>query len=152
MFNVVVDYPSEAEELLVLDLAATIKDMPVPTPVVTLEVIRRAGEVAGGLYLDDRVKQYIVRLVHVTRRPDDFGVRIAPFIKVGASPRATISLALAARAHAFLDGRTYVTPNDVKSIAMDVLRHRVAVSYEAEAEGLTSEVLITRILNELAVP
>ena len=83
----------------------------------------------------DQFETRFVRLVHTTRRPDDFGVRIAPFIKVGASPRATIGLALAARAHAFLDGRSYVTPNDVKSIAMDVLRHRVAVTYEAEAEG-----------------
>ena len=152
LLKVVVDYPSEAEELLVLDLAATIKDLPVPKPVVSLETIQQAGEVASTLYLDDRVKQYIVRLVHTTRRPDDFGVRIAPFIKVGASPRATIGLALAARAHAFLEGRTYATPNDVKTIAMDVLRHRVAVTYEAEAEGLTSETLITRILDELPVP
>ncbi len=152
LLKVVVDYPSETEELLVLDLAATIKDQPAPQPVVDLETIRRAGEIAAGLYLDDRVKQYIVRLVHTTRRPDDFGVPIAPFIKVGASPRATIGLALAARAHAFLEGRTYVTPNDVKTIAMDVLRHRVAVSYEAEAEGLTSESLVQRILDELPVP
>ena len=152
LLKVVVDYPSEAEELLVLDLAATIKDQPAPAPIVTLDTIRKAGEVAAGLYLDDRVKQYIVRLVHTTRRPDDFGVRIAPFIKVGASPRATIGLALAARAHAFLDGRNYVTPNDVKSIAMDVLRHRVAVTYEAEAEGLSSETLVQRILDELPVP
>ena len=152
LLKVVVDYPSEAEELLVLDLAATIKDIPPPTPIVTLDTIRQAGEVASSLYLDDRVKQYIVRLVHTTRRPDAFGVPIAPFIKVGASPRATIGLALAARAHAFLEGRTYVSPHDVKSIAMDVLRHRVAVTYEAEAEGLTSETLITRILTELPVP
>ena len=152
LLKVVVDYTSEAEELLVLDLAATIKDQPAPAPIVTLDTIRKAGEVAAGLYLDDRVKQYIVRLVHTTRRPDDFGVRIAPFIKVGASPRATIGLALAARAHAFLDGRNYVTPNDVKSIAMDVLRHRVAVTYEAEAEGLSSETLVKRILDELPVP
>ena len=152
LLKVVVDYPSEAEELLVLDLAATIKDMAAPAPIVTLDTIRKAGEVTAGLYLDDRVKQYIVRLVHTTRRPDDFGVRIAPFIKVGASPRATIGLALAARAHAFLDGRNYVTPNDVKSIAMDVLRHRVAVTYEAEAEGLSSETLVKRILDELPVP
>ena len=152
LLKVVVDYPSEAEELQVLDLAATIKDMAAPTPIVTLNTIRKAGEVAAGLYLDDRVKQYIVRLVHTTRRPDDFGVRIAPFVKVGASPRATIGLALAARAHAFLDGRSYVTPNDVKSIAMDVLRHRVAVTYEAEAEGLSSETLVQRILDELPVP
>jgi len=152
LMKVVVNYPSEDEELRVLDLAATTEDMPMPSPVVSLDAIREGREVTGRLYLDDRVKHYIVRLVHATRRPDDFGVRIAPFIKVGASPRATIGLALAAKAHAFLDGRGYVTPNDVKSIAMDVLRHRVAVSYEAEAEGLASEALITRILDELPVP
>lgn len=152
LMKVVVDYPTEQEELRVLELTATAGDPPVPAPVVTLEAISRARDVAGGLYLDERVKQYIVRLVQTTRRPDDFGVRIAPFIKVGASPRATIGLALAGKAHAFLNGRAYVTPDDIKSIAMDVLRHRVAVTYEAEAEGLTSETLITRILGELAVP
>jgi MoxR-like ATPase len=152
LMKVVVGYPSEDEEMRVLELAATTEDPPMPAPIVELDAIRAAREVTGALYLDERVKHYIVRIVHATRRPDDFGVRIAPFIKVGASPRATIGLALAAKAYAFLDGRGYVTPNDVKSIAMDVLRHRVAVTYEAEAEGLTSEALVTRILNELPVP
>ena len=152
LMKVVVDYPTEIEELRVLELAAITSDPPLPSPVVSLDAIHASRLVAGGLYLDDRVKHYIVRLVHATRRPDDFGVRIGPFIKVGASPRATIGLALTARALAFLEGRAYVTPNDVKSVAMDVLRHRVAVTYEAEAEGMTSESLITRILNELPVP
>ena len=152
LMKVVVDYPSEDEELRVLELVAGTRDAVMPPPVVTLDAIRDSREVAGGLYLDDRVKQYIVRLVHATRRPDDFGIRIGPFIKVGASPRATIGIALAARAFAFLQGRAYVTPNDVKTVAMDVLRHRVAVTYEAEAEGLTSEALISRILDELPVP
>ena len=152
LMKVVVDYPTESEELRVLELTTTNQDQPVPVPVVNLETIGRAREVAGGLYLDERVKQYIVRLVHATRRPDDFGVRLGPFIKVGASPRATIGLALAAKASAFLDGRAYVTPNDVKTIALDVLRHRVAVTYEAEAEGMTSESLVQRILNEMPVP
>jgi len=124
----------------------------VPAPVVTLETIRASRDVAGSLYLDERVKHYIVRIVHATRRPDDFGIRIGPFIKVGASPRATIGLALAARAFAFLEGRGYVTPNDVKTVALDVLRHRVAVTYEAEAEGMSTETLVERILNELPVP
>ncbi len=152
IMKVVVDYPSEGEELKVLDLAATGIDLPMPQPVVSLETIQASRNVASGLYIDERVKQYIVRLVHATRRPDDYGVRIGPFIKVGASPRATIGLALAARAFAFIEGRGYVTPNDVKSIAMDVLRHRVVATYEAEAEGLTSEALVQRILNELPVP
>jgi MoxR-like ATPase len=152
LMKVVVGYPNEAEELRVLDLAATVTDAPVPSPVVTLDTIRASRDVAGSLYLDDRVKHYIVRLVHATRRPDDFGIRLGPFIKVGASPRATIGLALAARAFAFLEGRGYVTPNDVKTVALDILRHRVAVTYEAEAEGMTSESLVERILNELPVP
>jgi MoxR-like ATPase len=152
LMKVVVDYPTEDEELQVLDLAAGTKDMPQPAPVVTLDAIRESREVVGSLYLDDRVKRYIVQLVHATRRPDDFNIRLGPFIKVGASPRATIGLALAARAGAFLDGRGYVTPNDVKSIALDVLRHRVAVTYEAEAEGMTSESVVSRILDELPVP
>ena len=152
LMKVVVDYPTEIEELRVLELAALTSEAPLPSPVVSLDAIHASRVVAGSLYLDDRVKHYIVRLVHATRRPDDFGVRIGPFIKVGASPRATIGLALASRALAFLQGRAYVTPNDVKSVAMDVLRHRVAVTYEAEAEGMTSETLITRILNELPVP
>ncbi len=152
LMKVVVDYPTEEEELRVLELTATSVEVAAPTPMVTLDAIHKARSVAGGLYLDERVKRYIVKLVHATRRPDDFGVRIAPFIKVGASPRATIGLALAAKANAFLDGRGYVTPNDVKSIAMDVLRHRVTVTYEAEAEGLTSEALVNRILQDLPVP
>jgi MoxR-like ATPase len=152
MMKVVMDYPTEEEELRVLDLAGTTEDMPVPAPIVSLESIQQARTVVNSLYLDEKVKRYIVRLVHATRRPDAFGVHIAPLIRVGASPRATINLALTSRAHAFLNGRAYVTPHDVKSIAMDVLRHRVTVTYEAEAEGLDSEKIVTRLLDELPVP
>ena len=140
MMKVVMDYPTEDEEMRVLDLAGT------------TEAIEKARKVVNGLYLDEKVKRYIVRLVHATRRPDEYGVHIAPLIRVGASPRATINLALAGRAHAFLNGRAYVTPHDVKNVAMDVLRHRVTVTYEAEAEGLNSEQIVTRILDELPVP
>jgi MoxR-like ATPase len=152
MMKVVMTYPSEEEELRVLDLAGTTEDLPAPSPIVSLEAIQQARSVVNALYLDEKVKRYIVRLVHATRRPDEFGIRIAPLIRVGASPRATIYLALTSRAHAFLNGRAYVTPHDVKSVAMEVLRHRVTVTYEAEAEGLDSEKVITRILDELPVP
>jgi MoxR-like ATPase len=152
MMKVVMDYPTEEEELRVLDLAGTTEDLPVPAPVVSLESIQQARTVVNSLYLDDKVKRYIVRLVHATRRPDDYGVHIAPLIRVGASPRATINLALASRANAFLNGRGYVTPHDVKTVAMDVLRHRITITYEAEAEGLSSEQIVTRILDELPVP
>ena len=152
MMKVVMDYPTEEEELRVLDLAGTTEEMPVPQPIVSLESIQQARHVVNSLYLAVKVKRYIVRLVHATRRPDEYGVHIAPLIRVGASPRATINLALASRAHAFLNGRAYVTPHDVKNVAMDVMRHRVTVTYEAEAEGLNSEQIITRILDELPVP
>lgn len=152
MLKVVVDYPSLEEELRVVDLAATTADIPEPKPVVTLDHIRVAREVVNSLYLDDKVKRYLVTLVHATRQPDDFGLNLGPYLRVGASPRASISLALAGKAHAFLEGRGYVTPHDIKSVAMDVLRHRVTVSYEAEAEGLSSEQLVARILDQLPVP
>ena len=152
MMKVIMDYPTEDEEMRVLDLAGTTEEMPSPQPIVSLEAIQKARTVVNGLYLDEKVKRYIVRLVHATRRPDEYGVHIKPLIRVGASPRATINLALTSRAHAFLNGRAYVTPHDVKSVAMDVLRHRVTVTYEAEAEGLDSERVITRILDELPVP
>ena len=152
MMKVIMDYPSEDEEMRVLDLAGTTEDMPLPTPMVHLEAIQEARQVVNRLYLDEKVKRYIVRLVHATRRPDEYGVHIAPLIRVGASPRATINIALTSRAHAFLEGRSYVTPHDVKSVAMDVLRHRVTVTYEAEAEGLNSEQIIARLLDELPVP
>ena len=152
MMKVVMDYPTEDEELRILDLAGTTEDLPAPAPMVSLGALQQARTVVNRLYLDEKVKRYIVRLVHATRRPDAFGVHIAPLIRVGASPRATINLALASRANAFLNGRAYVTPHDVKTVAMDVLRHRVTITYEAEAEGLNSEQIITRLLDELPVP
>jgi MoxR-like ATPase len=152
MMKVIMDYPTEDEEMQVLDLAGTTEDMPIPQAMVSLEAIEQARKVVNCLHLDEKVKRYIVQLVHATRRPDEYGVPIAPLIRVGASPRATINLALTSRAHAFLQGRAYVTPHDVKSVALDVLRHRVTVTYEAEAEGLNSEQIIGRILDTLAVP
>jgi MoxR-like ATPase len=102
--------------------------------------------------VDDKIKRYIVDIVHATRKPADHGLDIAPYIQYGASPRATIFLARAAKAQAFLDSRGYVTPQDVKSIGYDVLRHRVTITYEAEAEDINSEILLQRIFNTLKVP
>ena len=102
--------------------------------------------------MDDKIKRYIVDVVHATRRPAEYGLDIGPYIQYGASPRATIFLARAAKAQAFLEGRGYVTPQDVKSIGHDVLRHRVSVTYEAEAEEITSEQLLQRIFDHLKVP
>jgi MoxR-like ATPase len=152
IMKVLVDYPSMDEEMAVIDVAANTQGMPAPKPVVTLDVIRKAQEMVNRVYLDEKVKRYIVSLVHATRRPDDFGLKIGPYLRVGASPRASIAMTLLGKARAFLEGRTYVTPHDVKTIAPDVLRHRVAVSYEAEAEGLDAEHFIRQILDEMPVP
>ena len=102
--------------------------------------------------MDDKVKEYIVDLVCATRDPEAYKIQVKEFIQLGASPRATINLTLASKAYAFLKGRGYVTPQDVKSIGMDVLRHRVAITYEAEAEEKTSEIVIQKIFDELPVP
>jgi len=152
MMKVVVDYPSVAEERRVLDLAATTEDPPELKPVVSLDQIAKSRQLANRIYMDDKVKDYIVALVYATRTPADYGLDLQSYIRSGASPRATIALTLASKATAFLNGRGYVTPQDVKAIAMDVLRHRVAVTYEADAEGLTGENIVTTILEEVPVP
>jgi MoxR-like ATPase len=121
--------------------------------VVQPEQILSARAVLNDLYIDERVEQYIVDLVMATREPGRYRlVELAPLIDFGASPRATINLNLAARAHAFLEHRAYVTPEDVRSIALDVLRHRIAITYEAEAEELISEDIIQRVLETVEVP
>ena len=104
------------------------------------------------IYVDDKIKRYIVDIVHATRQPGDYGLDIGPYIQYGASPRATIFLTRGAQGQAFLEGRGYVTPQDVKSIGYDVLRHRVSVTYEAEAEDITAEQLLKRIFDHLKVP
>ena len=114
--------------------------------------ILQARQVINDIYIDDKVKDYIVDLVCATRDPETYNIQVKEFIQLGASPRATISLTLAAKAYAFLRGRGYVTPQDVKSIGMDVLRHRVAITYEAEAEEKTSETVMQKIFDELPVP
>ncbi|MBB5351278.1 MoxR-like ATPase [Haloferula luteola] len=152
MMKVIVDYPTMEEEMAVIDVAASTQEMAKPVPVVTLDVIAQAQQVVNRVYLDEKVKRYIVSLVHATRKPDDFQLKIGPYLRVGASPRASIALTLLGKARAFLDGRNFVTPHDVKSVARDVLRHRVVVSYEAEAEGLDAEHFIQQILDEMPVP
>jgi MoxR-like ATPase len=120
---------------------------------VTPAEILSARAVLNDLYVDERVEQYIVDLVVATRNPERYRLEsIKPLIEYGASPRASINLNLAARAHAFLKHRAYVTPEDVRSISMDVLRHRVAITYEAEAEEITSEDIVQRVLDRVEVP
>jgi MoxR-like ATPase len=127
--------------------------LPSAAPVAGVDQILRAREVIEQIYLDDRIKQYIVNLVIATRDPASFGAEaLSDLIQYGASPRATIFLAKAARAHAFLRHRGYVIPEDVKAIGLDVLRHRVIPTYEAEAEDLTSEDLVRRLFELVEVP
>lgn len=152
MLKLRIGYPSRAEERQILDLMAKTSGAPQAEPVVEPAQILRAREVINEIYVDEKVKDYIVDLVCATREPETYQIQVRDFIQLGASPRATISLTLAAKAYAFLRGRGYVTPQDVKSIGMDVLRHRVAITYEAEAEDKTSETIIQKIFDELPVP
>ncbi|PYJ17959.1 MAG: ATPase [Verrucomicrobia bacterium] len=152
MFKLNIGYPQKSEERTILDLMATSAPDLRVDPVIEPQQIIAARDVVNSIYIDDRVKDYIVDVVWATREPAAYNLRLEGLIRYGASPRATIYLALGARAHAFLNGRGYVTPQDVKSIGPDVLRHRIIVSYEAEAEAVTSETIIERIFAGLPVP
>ncbi len=152
MLKLKIGYPSREEERQILDLMARTANLPQAHPVVDPKQILAARQVLNDIYVDDKVKDYIVDLVCATRDPAQYKIQLQGMIQLGASPRATIALTLAAKAFAFLRGRGYVTPQDVKSIGMDVLRHRVAVTYEAEAEEKTSETVIQKIFDELPVP
>src|ERR1700753_1986378 len=152
MMKVLVTYPNRAEERAILDAMATTASLVVPRPVVSAAQIVDSRHVVNSLYVDDKIRDYIVDLVLATRPPIAASFGLNGYIQTGASPRATIALTLGARAMAFLNGRHFVTPQDVKSIALDVLRHRVSVTYEAEAENVTSENVIEKILNTLPVP
>jgi len=152
MMKVIVTYPNRAEERAILDAMATSEPLPAVRPVVSAAQILNARHVVNTLYVDDKIRDYIVDLVLATRPPQPKAMNIEGYVQTGASPRATINLTLAARAMAFLNGRHYVTPQDVKTIALDVLRHRVSVTYEAEAENVTSEDVIRKILDAIPVP
>ena len=152
MLKLKIGYPSREEERQILDLMARTSNLPNAKAVVEPKHIFRAREVINDIYIDDKVKDYIVDLVCCTRSPETYKIQLKDFIQLGASPRATIALTLASKAYAFIKGRGYVTPQDVKSIGMDVLRHRVTITYEAEAEEKTSETVIQKIFDELPVP
>ncbi|PTX92881.1 ATPase [Spartobacteria bacterium LR76] len=152
MLKVNVGYPTREEERSILDAMATSAPRLHVNPIVTPEEIIHARSVVNSIYVDDRVKDYIVDVVWASRDPAAYKLKLDGLIRYGASPRATIFLTLAAKAQAFIDGRGYVTPQDVKSIGLDVLRHRIGVSYEAEAESITSEAIVEKIFAGLPVP
>ena len=152
MLKLRVGYPTRDEEKEIMRRMAGGEPIPVQhvaTPAAILEARHRIAE----LYMDERIVDYIVEIVHATRAPAESNMKeLVPLIEFGASPRATIALAQASRAHAFLRGRTFVTPDDVKSIAPDVLRHRVITTYEAEAEEVTSDEIVKRVLDRIESP
>jgi MoxR-like ATPase len=152
MLKLKVGYPTKIEERKILDLMGTSAPRLGVNPVVSPQDIITARDIVNEIYVDDRVKDYIVDVVWATREPRKYKLDLDGLIRYGGSPRATINLTLAARAKAFLAGRGYVTPQDVKSVGPDVLRHRIIVSYEAEAEEVTSEQIIEKIFAGLPVP
>jgi len=152
MLKIRIDYPTRQEESQIIDRMT--RDVePVARPVMRTEDLLRARKLIPQVYLDEKVKNYILDLVFATRQPDRYRLsHLAPLIAYGASPRASLALAQASRAYAFLRGRSYVTPDDVKSIGYDVLRHRIAPSYEAEAQEMTSESILRQIFETIEVP
>jgi MoxR-like ATPase len=151
MLKLSLSYPDRKEEFEIME-RYTVGKNPQVEKVISPEDILKARGVVSQIYVDEKVKQYIVDIVYATRTPEEYGIKIKDLIAYGASPRASIYLNLAGKAHAFLKGRGYVTPEDIKSIGMDVLRHRIIVSYEAEAEEITSEDIVKRVFDEIEVP
>lgn len=152
MLKLNIDYPSKGEEREILERMAFTETNIKINPVLSHGDIKRLRSVVDQIYIDDKIKDYIVDLVIATREPGKYNLDLDEYIEYGASPRATIYLTIASKAYAFLKGRGYVTPQDVKSIGMDVLRHRVIITYEAEAEEMTSEKIIQNIFDNIDVP
>jgi MoxR-like ATPase len=152
MLKLRVGYPSLEEERRIMDTtSATERELSLK-PVVHPDAILRARKVVDEVHLDEKIREYILAIIFATREPEKYRLKLKELIRYGASPRASLALAVTAKAHAFLSGRGYVTPQDVKAMAPDVLRHRLIVSYEAEAEETTADDLIARLLGELPVP
>jgi MoxR-like ATPase len=151
MLKLLVTYPNKKEEKQILERMTEPSEL-IVEPIVSPSAIRTARSVVGEVYMDEKVKDYVVDLVFATRKPEDYQLDTKDLVQYGASPRGTIFLARAARAHAFVSGRGYVTPEDVKSVGLDVLRHRIILTYEAEAENVTTEEVIRRVFDKVMVP
>ena len=152
LLKVMIDYPSQNEERRILDLMGTSAPVTETRAVIDSEAIVQSREMVNRIYIDDGVKNYIVALINATRYPESVDPQLKNLIRAGASPRGTINLTLAARANAYLQGRGYVVPQDIKDLVLDVLRHRILLTYEAEAEEITSEQIINRIVERTPVP
>lgn len=148
-----IDYPARDVERQILDVMGRIEGQPKIKKIMDLDQITESRKIVDNIYMDDKVKDYIVDLVCATRDPGAYKLgQVADFIQMGASPRATIALTLTSKAHAFVQGRGYVTPQDVKSVALEALRHRIQISYEAEAEDQTPDTVLQTLLDTLPVP
>ena len=153
MLKAKITYPKRQEERDIVRMNLAGEGMPTPNKVITPEDIVRAREVVSSVYMDEKIEKYIVDIIFTTREPSEYGLaHLAHLISYGGSPRASISLAKAAKAYAFIKRRGYVIPEDVRAICHDVLRHRIGLTYQAEAEGVTTEEIITEILNNVMVP
>jgi MoxR-like ATPase len=152
MLKVVVGYPSEREERAILDRMSTTKPTFALNSIVTPEEILGMQDLVNQVYVDEQIKDYVIRLVLATRQGERLQPELRKLVRCGASPRATINLTLAGKAHALLQGQAHVTPDDIKAIAMDVLRHRILLTYEAEAEEITTDSLVDKILSKVPVP
>ena len=152
MFKIRVSYPNKAEEHEILKKMARTNPVVDVAPIITPTDVKRLRALSDEIYMDEKIEEYIVSLVEASRNPDSYKLDIGQYIRYGASPRASIFLAMASKANALIEGRGYVTPQDVKTIAMNVLRHRVILTYEAEAEEKTSEDIIEMILQTVDVP
>jgi MoxR-like ATPase len=152
MLKLKLGYPTREEEIRILERMAAVEPSLYVDAVLGPADLFELRGVLDSIHVADRIKGYIVDVVHATRRPGDYGLDLGPFIQYGASPRATIFLTRAARGQAFLEGRAYVTPQDIKSVALDVMRHRLSITYEAEAEEVGSETILGKILDQLPVP
>ena len=152
LLKVVVSYPKKEEEKLIIRMN-NLGEFPKPSTALKPEDIIRARKVVKDIYMDDKIVKYIVDIVFATRNPEECGLgKLANMISFGGSPRASISLSLAAKAYAFINRRGYVIPEDVRAVCYEVLRHRIGLTYEAEAENVTSEQIISEILNAVEVP
>jgi MoxR-like ATPase len=152
MMKVKMDYPSLEEEREILARMGNLGNLPKPDPVLSGEDILKAQMIVNDIYIDDKIISYILDIVFATRQPQQYGLQIRELLQFGVSPRASIALKIGSKAHAFLAGRAYVSPHDVKQIAPDVLRHRLRRTYEAEAEGVSADEIIQRILDTIPVP
>jgi MoxR-like ATPase len=153
LMKIVVGYPSRDEEQMIIRQNTLGMSGPEVNPVVSVKEILQARELVREVYVDEKVEHYILDIVFATRNPGDFDLEdLRPLLSFGSSPRGSINLALAAKANAFLHKRGYVVPEDVRSVCVDVLRHRIGITYEAEAENVSSEIVINRILDKIKMP